>query len=84
MSRTANTANMCPFGQKVSQQLKEKGMTQKELASRLYISTVYLNQLMQGKYPVHLRMVKMIAMVLEINPSDLVSTLWEEKEPHGK
>lgn len=84
MSRTANPTNMCPFGQKVTQRLKEKGMTQKELAEQLYISAVYLNQMMQGKFPVQMRMIKMISLVLEIDSADLISTLVEGTDSHGK
>lgn len=82
MSRTVNMSKMCPFGQKVAERLKEKGMTQKELANQLYTSPVYLNQLMQGKFPVQLRMVKMIAMVLDMNLADLSSVLLEEVRIH--
>lgn len=84
MPKTADPTTMCPFGKKVDQKLKERNMTQRELAHRLFISPVYLNQMMQGRYPVGMRMAIMIAKELNADALELIETVLEGAGQHGK
>lgn len=83
MPKTADPTTMCPFGKKVNQELKKRNMTQKELARRLFISPVYLNQMMQGKYPVGMRMAYMIAKELDTDALELIGAVLEGAGQHG-
>lgn len=83
MPKTADPTTMCPFGKKVDQKLKEKNMTQSKLARRLFINPVYLNQMMQGRYPVSMRMAVMIAKELDTDALELVGTILEGAGQNG-
>ncbi|MCM1539327.1 MAG: helix-turn-helix transcriptional regulator [bacterium] len=58
-------------------------MTQRELARRLFISPVYLNQMMQGGYTVGMRMAVMIAKELDMDALELIGTVLEGAGQHG-
>ena len=79
MSRKMNNVDMSVFGQLVYTKLKEKNMSQKDLASRLYISQTYLSRLMYGAYPVQMRTIKQIAKEIDMDASDLAIAALKNK-----
>lgn len=71
MSKTTKPENMTAFGRKVCMRLKELNMTQKELASRLYLNNVYLNRIFYGQYPVQMRIIVSISRELGMDVVEL-------------
>lgn len=71
MSRTATPEKMTVFGREVTQRLLEKGISQTDLAKRIYLNNVYLNRMFYGKYPVQMRTIVSIAKELDMDAAEL-------------
>lgn len=80
MSRTAKPENMTAFGKIVCERLKEMNMSQKELASRLYVNKVYLNRLLYGEYVAQMRMIIAMSKELGIDAVKLAEAALNGKE----
>ncbi len=78
MPRTADSQKMCSFGKKVTELLKEKGISQKELAKRIYLNPIYFNQILYGKYPVQMRVIIAVAKELNVDALTLVAEALDE------
>ncbi len=73
------------FGERVRQLRKEKGLTQRELASRLHVSFTYVSKVENGKlkfgdYPSE-KFIHKLAIVLETDEDELL--LLADKVPEG-
>ena len=79
MSKKANPQNMTAFGKEVTQKLLEKGISQTELANRIYINNVYLNRMFYGKYPVQMRTIVAIAKELDMDAGRLAGVVLNEQ-----
>lgn len=71
MSRVATPEKMTAFGREVTQRLLEKGISQTDLAKRIYLNHVYLNRMFYGKYPVQMRTIVSIAKELDLDAAEL-------------
>lgn len=71
MSRVATPEKMTAFGREVTQRLLEKGISQIDLAKRIYLNNVYLNRMFYGEYPVQMRTIVAIAKELDIDAAEL-------------
>lgn len=80
MSRTAKPQNMTAFGKMICKRLEEKNMSQKELASKLYINHVYLNRILYGDYVAQMRMIIAISKELDIEAVKLAEAALNGKE----
>lgn len=80
MSRKASPEKMTAFGKMVSERLGELGVSQKELAKKLYINHVYLNRLFYGDYVVQMRTIVSIAKELDIDVVKLAEAALNERE----
>ncbi len=78
MPRTADSQKMCSLGKKVTELLKEKGISQKELAKRIYLNPIYFNQILYGKYPVQMRVIIAVAKELNVDALTLVAEALDE------
>lgn len=78
MSRTATPQKMTAFGREVSQRLKEKELSQVELAKRIYLNHVYLNRMFYGQYPVQMRTIVAIAKELDMDAAKLAGVVLNE------
>lgn len=78
MARKSSPEKMTTFGKKVCGRLNELNMTQKELADKLYVNHVYLNQIFYGKYQVQMRMIVSIAKELDMNAMELAGAAINE------
>lgn len=79
MSRTATPEKMTAFGCKVTKRLLEMGMSQTDLAKRIYLNHVYLNRMFYGEYPVQMRTIISIAKELEMDAVELAGTVLNDK-----
>lgn len=69
---------MCPFGKMVTKLSQKRGISQKELAKRIYINPVYFNQILYGKYPVQMRVIIAIAKELDVDALVLAAEVLNE------
>lgn len=80
MSRKATPERMTAFGKEVNRRLLEKGISQVELAKRIYLNHVYLNRMFYGQYPVQMRTIVAIAKELDIDAAKLAGVVLNDKK----
>lgn len=79
MSRTATPEKMTAFGREVTLQLMKKGISQTELAKRIYLNHVYLNRMFYGKYTVQMRTIVAIAKELDMDAAELAAMVLSDE-----
>lgn len=80
MSKKAAPEKMSVFGKKVTDKLMEKGITQAQLAKRIYLNHVYLNRMFYGQYPVQMRTIVAIAKELDMDAAELAGTVLNDEK----
>ncbi len=68
------------LGQTLRQYRKQLGLTQKDLAAAIHVSTVYISNVERGKRNVSILVLLRLALALQIPFADLVQPLFEHPE----
>ena len=76
--------NKSTFGQFLRQKRNEKGMTQKELAEKLFLSESAISKWEKGKSYPDITMIPDICSVLDISEHELISGANDTEYLHGR
>lgn len=80
MSRKASPQRMTTFGKEVNKRLQQMGISQMELAKRIYLNHVYLNRIFYGQYPVQMRTIIAIAKELDMDAAELAKMVLNDEK----
>lgn len=78
MSRTTNVNNKPPLGALIATRLIEKGKNQKWLAESANVNQIYLCAILAGRANPTIKLLKRIAISLDIDVKDLTNALLSE------